>query len=495
MPNRSFLIAWPLFLLISPVLGQPPMPTETPLVRVADLSIGESQTVELCDGSQAQVKLLELREERDPIREAVRRADVRLEVNSQEVTLTSANYHRPVTIAGVQIDCPITKGYQQNSNRQVWGLEKDVRVRLWPAGSPLMPPGTFVYPVKQRWFASGTQMANEPVFVDGGERPDSKQIYYHWGLDIGGSEALVEVVAATDGLVVSSGTTVLPGYEETPVRPRYDVIYLLDSRGWYYRYSHLHTIDEAVRPGQMVKMGQQLGLLGKEGGSGGWSHLHFDITSRQPSGEWGIQEGYALLWEAYQRQYRPKLIAVARPHHFVQVGQKALLDATRSWTADGQPRFEWQFMDGAKSEGPQIERAYDRAGVYSEILKLTDSQGNVDYDFAVVHVLDPSRPKEVPPSIHANYYPTFDIQPSNPVTFKVRTFRTTEGEETWDFGDGSPTLTVRSDGNAVQHAKDGYAVTQHRYQRPGHYLVRIERTNGRGERATAHLDVRVGEGE
>ena len=42
-------------------------------------------------------------------------------------------------------------------------------------------------------------------------------------------------------------------------------------------------------------MGQKLGVLGKEGGSGGWTHLHFDITKRQPSGLWGIEEGYAFL--------------------------------------------------------------------------------------------------------------------------------------------------------------------------------------------------------
>ena len=93
-----------------------------------------------------------------------------------------------------------------------------------------------------------------------------------------------------------------PGYDETPVKPRYDVVYLLDARGWYYRYSHLHTIDPAIKPGAKVKMGQRVGLLGKEGGSGGWSHLHFDITGRQPSGKWGIIEGYAFLWEAYLRR-------------------------------------------------------------------------------------------------------------------------------------------------------------------------------------------------
>ena len=42
-----------------------------------------------------------------------------------------------------------------------------------------------------------------------------------------------------------------------------------------------------------------------------------------------------------------------------------------------------------------------------------------------------------------------------------------------------------------QHAKDGYAVTQHRFTKPGHYLVRVERTNERGQKAIGHLHVPV----
>src|SRR5205814_8467108 len=141
---------------------------------------------------------------------------------------------------GVLRVIPKSKGYRQNNSKgddviDPWCLDKYARVRLWPAKSPLVKPGTFLYPAKQRWFASGTQMANEPVHVDGGENPLVKQVYYHYGLDIGGAEGLVEVIAATDGLVVSSGKAVLPGYDDSPVQPRYDVIYVLDERGWYYR--------------------------------------------------------------------------------------------------------------------------------------------------------------------------------------------------------------------------------------------------------------------
>lgn len=472
-------------------------PQLTPLVRVADLDLGEAQTVELANGASVTVKLLDLTEVRDNLRNAVRRATVKVDVDGKVVSLVSSTYRLPVTVGGVQIDCPITQGYIANSSKEnAWGLKKAARLRLWPAGSPLIRPGTFVYPAKQCWFASDTQMANVPTFVDGGERPANKNIYYHYGLDFGGAEAMVEVVAATDGLVVSAGTDALSGYEESPARPRYDVIYVLDARGWFYRYSHLYEIDGAVKPGARVGMGQKLGLLGKEGGSGGWSHLHFDIKSRQPSGLWGTQNAYAFAWEAYQNQYRPEIIAVARPHCISWAGESVELDATRSWSRNGKiTKFEWTFCDGTTATGPKVRRIYEKLGEYNEIVKITDARGRIDYDFAVVQIHDKAHPDQTPPTIHAVYYPTFDVKPGDELTFKVRTFRTTHGHETWDFGDGSPEVTVQSDGNAEVHNPNGYAVTTHAYRKPGHYLATVRRANERGERATTHLHIHVGDGD
>jgi hypothetical protein len=77
------------------------------------------------------------------------------------------------------------------------------------------------------------------------------------------------------------------------------------------------------------------------------------------------------------------------------------------------------------------------------------------------------------------------------VTFKVRTFNTTDGSEVWNFGDGSPEVEVHSDGNAVKLAPDGYAVTTHRFAQPGDYLVKVERSNDHGVKAVGHLHVRV----
>src|SRR5262249_32262967 len=152
---------------------------------------------------------------------------------------------------------------------------------------------------------------------------------------------------------------------------------------------------------------------------GGWSHLHFDIKARQPSGKWGIQEAYAFLWESYQRDYKPHLIAVARPHHLIWAGENVILDGSRSWSAAGKVAdFEWTLHDGIRATGPLAQRRYDKPGEYSEILKVSDAHGHVDYDFSVVLVIDKEKNGKLSPTIHASYAPTRDIRPGDPVTFK-----------------------------------------------------------------------------
>jgi len=474
---------------------------QKPLVRVVDLDIGETTQLELCNGQRVKVELLKLRETRDPIRQAVRSAEVTVKVEGEEITLESGMYNLPRPVAGVQIDCSITKGYNSNGTPSFWGLDKDARLRLWPAGSPLLKPGSYIYPVDQRWFATRTWFDNEPV--DGGTKIVPK-IYYHSGLDIGGSERQVKVIAATDAVVVSSGEDVLPEYllkggsipkygqGKSPVAPRGDVVYLKDGRGWFYRYSHLHKINDAIRPGRIIDQGTEIGLLGKKGSSGGWSHLHFEIKSRQPSGKWGTQAGYAFLWEAYRNQYKPQLVANTRRKSFLMAGDDATLDGSKSYSAtDSIRKYEWTFSDGTAASGSRVTRTYDRPGVFSEILKVTDEAGNVDYDFAEVHVLDPKQPSLYVPRIHAAYWPTLGNRVNVPITFKVRSFGNQDGSEVWDFDDGSPPVSVKSDGNTEQQAADGYAITHHTYQQPGDYLVRVQRSRNDGVTATTRLHVRV----
>ena len=490
MKNFPIITAIACFLLffLSSVESQ----TINPLRTVMDLDIGETQQVAFSNGKTVSVTVLDVQETRDILRDAVREARVKVRVDGKEVTLVSANYNLPKKAGPVKIDCPITKGYYSNTTRDAWGLKKDVRLRLWPSESPYARPGTFVYPVDQRLFASDTQMSNEPVFVDAGENPDNKKVYYHNGLDFGGAEGMVDVLAATDGLVVSKAGEILEGHEEdTPVSARYDVIYLLDDRGWYYRYSHLKSFETNVLLGERVTAGQKIGELGKEGGSGGWSHFHFAITCRQPSGAWGTEEGYTYIWEAYVNRYNPSLIAVARPHILTAVGERVTLDSSKSQGFGSTiSSHSWKLSNGESPEGAVQTIVYDRPGVYSEIVKVVTARGDVDYDFAVVNVIDKKNPDKLPPTLHAAYSPTFGIQAGDPVTFKVRAFRTGTGKDVWDFGDGSPhTVTESKPGD--QHLPDGYAAIVHRFEKAGQYIVRVEREGDHGYKAVCHLDVNV----
>jgi murein DD-endopeptidase MepM/ murein hydrolase activator NlpD len=470
-------------------------PSDTSPIRiVTELDIGESQELTLTNGSKVELKLLEIEEVRDSLRNAIRGINVKVNLNGEEVTLGSGNYHLPVEVGGVQIDCPVVKNYYTNSNADRWGLSKDARFRLWPKGSSYMNPGTFIYPVKQRWSASMSQSGNEPPYVDWGENPDNKNIYYHSGHDIGGAEGMDEIVSATDGLVVSALGEALEGYDDFPGDIRTDVVWILNELGWYIRYSHLDSTDPAIRTGAQVSMGQKIGFIGKQGGSGGWVHLHFELKTRETvSGNWGTEEAYAYLWESYVHQYKPAVIAVALPHHLLWIGQQTVLDGSKSISFKSEiVSYEWAFSDGTTAKGAVQKRSYAQPGEYSEILKVTDSDGNVDYDFTVVQVYDRDNPGHTIPAMQPAYHPSLDISPGDPVTFLVRTFNTEIGSEVWDFGDDTPLISVISETPDRQNYTEGkFATTVHAFAEPGDYIVKVERSDEAGIKATAHLHVVV----
>ncbi|HAZ04377.1 MAG TPA: hypothetical protein DD458_15205 [Prolixibacteraceae bacterium] len=466
---------------------------ELPIRAALELNIGESQEVKLTNGEIVRIKLLEITDKRDTYRNAIRGSEIKISVDDEMVTLNSGNYNLPVTVGKVQIDCPVIKNYYSNTNQDRWGLSKDARFRLWPKGSPYMKPGTFVYPIKQEWLASLSQAGNEPTYADWGESRESS-IYYHSGFDIGGAEGMDEIVSATDGLVISSNNLTLDGYTDFPGDVRPDVVYIKDSRGWVFRYSHLDSVLPEIQPGVNVKAGQKIGYIGKQGQSGGWVHLHFEIKHKETSsGEWGTEDPYIYAWEAYNRQYRPSLMAVARPHQIAWVGEPVALNGSKSRSFEGDiTSFEWQFSDGTAAMGPVQKKIYDRPGEYSEILKVTDSKGNVDYDFMVVQVFGPENSEHSIPAIHAAFHPTLDIEPGEPVTFLARTFNGGAGNEIWDFGDGSPTVETQSEPvNRKASSKGEFAKTIHSFSKAGHYIVRVKRENEYGYTATGLLHVVV----
>jgi len=125
-----------LLVVIHAVMAEPPLPIIKPRVRIVDLNLGDSLEVELADGKRVMVKVLQLKETRDLLRDAVRMGQVQVDVDGKTAWLTSAHYELPQTVGSVQIDCAIMKGDLANSSNQAWALDKDVRLWFWPAGSP-----------------------------------------------------------------------------------------------------------------------------------------------------------------------------------------------------------------------------------------------------------------------------------------------------------------------------------------------------------------------
>lgn len=222
----------------------------------------------------------------------------------------------------------------------------------------------------------------------------------------------------------------------------------------------------------------------------------------------GTEEAFAYAWESYVLRYAPPLMALARPHHEAWTGQAVTLDGSLSrGLAAPLERFEWSFEDGTTAEGPLAERTYDRPGQYCETLKVIDQSGNFDYDFVIVQVVDPARPEESTPALHAACHPTQGVLPGQELTFAARAFSLEGGEELWDFGDGSPTVVTGSkpvyswnhpryqqpgsDWTALALDPQGYARTTHAFAAPGDYLVTVRRTGVDGRSAAARLYVRV----
>lgn len=101
----------------------------------------------------------------------------------------------------------------------------------------------------------------------------------HYGIDITGTEGVVPVIAAANGVVVSGaqgGTgTCVNGDQECGGRfGNYVIIQHTD--GNYTVYAHLHTNSVVVKEGDSVKQGQLIGYVGSTGRSTG-GHLHFEV--------------------------------------------------------------------------------------------------------------------------------------------------------------------------------------------------------------------------
>jgi len=480
-------------LFVFPTSGYAKGKLTTPIRVVAELDIGQTKEITLTNGERVKLTLLGMDETRYDVRNIISDIKLRVKVDDEEVVLSCGNYNLPVRVGNVKIDCTAAKNYLSNSMRDHWKIKKDARFRLWPNDSPYIKKGTFCYPIKQRWMADFTHSGNEPSLRGWGVRFDWKKIYYHEGHDIGGADGMDEIVAATDGRVVSIRNETLEGYEDFTIGGREDRLIIVDERNWLYLYSHLHSSNPSIKPGDKVKKGQTLGLIGKKGGSGGIVHLHFGIFCKdEKSDEWIVEDAYPYLWEAYKNKYKPKLKAIARPLQILFSGQTARFDGTKSMGIDNPlVSYEWFFGDGSNANGAIQSKKYEQPGSYSEILKVTDSKGNIDYDFATVFVYDREHPEETNIGLlHLACHPTLNLKAGDEIAFLIRTFYTKPVKVILDFGDGTALVETTTKGiTKKNHSSGEYNKIKHAYSKPGHYLVTAKCAEESGLNSVNHVHV------
>lgn len=472
--------------------------------HVLDLSVGESAEVTLGDAASRRITLVAVHEPRCAVRGIIRFPVATVEIDGERANIPAALYHMPQIVNGVKIGCSVTRGIAEAVGKRVFALDKDARIRCWRQDAPLFDAAPLVYPAKQAWFASMTQMANERVYVDAGELPpgNPQRFYYHHaGLDIGGHDKAVPIIAARGGRIVCRGEKSVPGYDmEIAGKPRYDRVMICDETDWYYRHSHLDMISPEIKLGDEVEAGSFIGVLGKEGASGGWAHLHFSICAPQPSGRYGEVDGYPFLVESYLHEHPGALLACARPHRVAATGEPIELDGSRS-VCDGAEikAYRWTLQDGETIDNVRTVKTYAKEGMYSEMLTVTDNRGKSDVDFCVVQILPQNaEPAKTPPTMHLTYYPTEDIRSGQPIAFKARTFFKGQfavnkgGEEVWDFGDGTMATTRSEETARVPACTDlDFDERWHAYDKPGRYIVTVRRTGNNGLSATAQLKIDV----
>ena len=437
-----------------------------------DISFGEQQYFSI-NGDTFNIELLDIQTTIDTIKEAIRSATVTVRINKDTIKISCGNYSLPITLTefGIQIDCPVVRKYLANSNHSEWEIEKDARLRIYPYIGRFIKEGVFGFPMDVELFSSKTHMTNEPIVNAAHPFPKPKKIYYHSDLDFFGANGLAKIYSTTDAVVLSVGTEIsqnnsLP--DAYALRLLSDQIITIDPMGFYHVYAHLDSFATNMNPGLEIKKGNLIGFLGKKGGSANKPHFHYAMHVQQPSGLIGTVDAYPFIVQSYIDEYKPTVIAVARPHKFTFSGDEVLLSAKNTINNSTQKLdYEWS-IEGRVFFGKNVNVTFDTPGSYSAILKAYNDYGQ-DYDSVTIKVFDKSELSAKIPNIIATFYPTTGIEINTPIGFYFRTTNEEVGKEDFctelDFGDG----TIRN----VCHPKKDYNSFTHSYSKPGHYIVRF----------------------
>jgi murein DD-endopeptidase MepM/ murein hydrolase activator NlpD len=414
--------------------------------RFAYLNIGESTLFRLADGRLKWIRLVSVKEKKDNVIHLVRRAEVCLEIDGEPLDLPCSPYALPIEKDGLRLQVDTTSGWLQ--------MGKRVQLSLWDAADPVVDTSLFVFPLtKYRLFSQGTQSYNEPVHLGEGDGdPTGQRFYHNYGFDLAGFEGRDKVVSPVEGKAIA-------------VRPDEGWVAIEDDRGIVIDCGHMDSIHPGIEEGVAVKRGQEVGVLGRKGPSGNYSHLHLglylsraDFEDDRPCRNLNL---YPWILAAYQAATGTQLVAVARPHHTARTGEKVVFDGTNSVVFGGKiVSYRWEFSDGTSDEGPLAAKVFDRPGAYTAILRIEDDRGGCDFDICRVRVYTASQPEDVLTTLFFSVSPSFGLGPGESIHFRGWPQGGDPGLIRLDFGDGT-----------VCENYEPYSDIEHRYNKPGIYIV------------------------
>jgi murein DD-endopeptidase MepM/ murein hydrolase activator NlpD len=422
--------------------------------RFVYLDIGESCAFQLKNGTEKQISLLSVKEYEDPVIHLTRRADVKIEIDGKPIELTCAPYVMPTRAEGLRIQADTTSAWLK--------IPRRVQFSLWDASEPIVDTNLFRFPLPgYRLFSHGVQAYNEPVHL--GHRdgdPQGQRFYHNYGVDLAGYEGRQKVLSCIDGVAIQVD------HEQGSLSIR-------DVRGFILNYGHLDSILSGIKVGSPIKQGQWVGMLGRRGASGNFSHLHVGaylsesaMNMDRPNRNLNL---YPWLVAAYRKESGTNLYAVARPHKTVLTGDRVLFDGSNSMSFKSNiVSFKWEFHDGTSANGPMAEKVYDKPGCYIAALWVKDDHGAVDVDFCKVKVFSRSAPEDVIPTLFVTYYPSAQVCVDEPVNFRVWPQGTEVGHIQIDFGDATFVQDYRP-----------YSAITHIFKKTGIHIVTITGRAGR----------------
>lgn len=421
--------------------------------RFVYLDPGDAVTFRLKDGAEKQVRLVSVKEYADPVVHLTRRADVTVEIDGRPITLACAPYTMPTETQGLRIQVDTTSAWL--------AIPKRVQLSLWDASGPVVDTGLFCFPLPgYRLFSQGMQAYNEPVHL--GDRdgdPAGQRFYHNYGVDLAGYEGRQKVLSCIDGIVVQTN----PDEGDLAIR---------DDRGFVLYYGHLDSILSEIRVGSPVKRGQWVGMLGRRGASGNFSHLHVGACLSESA----LAEGrlsrnlnlYPWLVAAYRQERGTGLYAVAGPHVAALTGDEVLFDGSNSMAFQSNiTSYRWSFHDGASADGPQVRKAYDKPGCYAATLWVKDDRGAVDADSCTVRVYTRAAPEDLVGTLFVTYIPSAGVDVNEPVSFRIWPQGAKAENIAVDFGDGTIVRDYRP-----------YSAITHTFRTSGPQIVAVSGVAG-----------------